>query len=513
MELGAERQRSYSRVIVSAVFVFFAVIFFLRSDKGMMDDPGLGWHLRIADRMWETRGFLYTEEFSLPSLGLSWVAYAWLGDIVMWFCDSWGGLNTIGALTALNFALVLRILQSRMTRDGVPWVVALMWTSVAAFGILPSCTARPNMFTFVGLALTVATCERFHTGAMTRKQTLWLLPLFLFWTNMHSGFLCGILALLTTYFVEFLLAVLAPPVTRHAARSRLAWWTVLGCILFLVTLINPNGIHLYEHLLRTVADPHIQRSTTTEWLPPDFAARGWFLLESVVLLFPFLAAVSRRRPSPVALALCLVFLHYGLIGSRYTGLWIVIAVPTLANLSCAISLLQPLRLWLNRNTSPEFRGMFARDTSRASLLPGFAFAAAFLLTSRWLPPISAHDQTNMPTVALDKLLDAYRGERVFHSVNWGGYLTWHGRDLQPPFMNWIDDRLEVHGPEHLADYRSILNAAVDWDKKLDAHRINLVCLPTDAQLVGYIRRDPRWTEIYSDQHAVIYRRSEEPTDQ
>ena len=144
--------------------------------------------------------------------------------------------------------------------------------------------------------------------------------------------------------------------------------------------------------------------------------------------------------------------------------------------------------------------------SRASWLPSFAFAAAFLLTSRWLPPISAHDQTNMPTVALDKLLDVYQGERVFHSVNWGGYLTWHGRELQPPFMNWIDDRLEVHGPEHLADYRSIMNAEFDWDKKLDSHRIDLLCLPTDAPLVGYIRRDSRWIEIYSDQHAVIYRR-------
>ncbi len=486
MELPTERQSSYSRISVSAVFICFAVIFFLRSDKGMMDDPGLGWHLRIADRMWETRGFLYTEEFSSPSLGLPWVAYAWLGDIVMWLCDSWGGLNALGALTALYFALVLRILQSRMTRDGVPWVVALMWTSVAAFGILPSCTARPNMFTFVGLALTVATCERFHTGAMTRKQTLWLLPLFLFWTNMHSGFLSGILALLTTYFVEFLLAVLAPADIRPAARSRLAWWTGLGCVLFVVTLINPNGVHLYEHLLRTVTDPHIQRSTTTEWLPPDFAARGWFLLESVVLLFPFLAAVSRRRPSAVALGLCLVFLHYGLIGSRYTGLWIVIAVPTLANLSCAISWLQPLRVWLNRNTSPEFRGMFARDTSRASWLPSFAFAAAFLLTSRWLPPISAHDQTNMPTVALDKLLDVYQGERVFHSVNWGGYLTWHGRELQPPFMNWIDDRLEVHGPEHLADYRSIMNAEFDWGQKAgcSSHRHPL---SADRHPVGWIR--------------------------
>ena len=126
--------------------------------------------------------------------------------------------------------------------------------------------------------------------------------------------------------------------------------------------------------------------------------------------------------------------------------------------------------------------------------------------------MSAHDQTNMPTVALGKLLEVYQGERVFHSINWGGYLTWHGRDLQPRFMNWIDDRLDVHGPEQLADYRSIMKADVGWDEKLDAHGIDLLCLPTDARLIGYVREHPRWTEIYSDRQAVIYRRKRTPAD-
>src|SRR6185369_11989162 len=93
-----------------------------------------------------------------------------------------------------------------------------------------------------------------------------------------------------------------------------------------------------------------------------------------------------------------------------------------------------------------------------------------------------------------------------HDVNWGGYLTWYGRGLTPPFLTWIDDRLDVHGQEQLAEYRSIVNGRYGWDAKLQAHGINLVCVPVQALLVDSIQHDPHWAEVYSDKEAVIYRR-------
>ena len=105
-----------------------------------------------------------------------------------------------------------------------------------------------------------------------------------------------------TYVVEIALAVAAPnPGDRSAARMRLRWWTVLGTGLFAVTLINPYGLGLYLWNLRMIADPFIQTNSTTEWLPPRFTDAGWFRIELLVLLFPALAVVSRRRISLLAL--------------------------------------------------------------------------------------------------------------------------------------------------------------------------------------------------------------------
>lgn len=240
---------------------------------------------------------------------------------------------------------------------------------------------------------------------------------------------------------------------------------------------------------------------------PDFLAPGWWILELVILLFPLLCVLSRDKPSPVALALCLVFLHFGLTGIRYTGLWIIIAIPTMARLSCQIPLIESLKPWLTRNTSREFRARFAAGSRTVTSLPSIAFAVGFLGVSAWLPVVTDHNPERMPTKALAYLLETSAGERVFHSPNWGGFLTWHGWDLQPRFQTWIDDRLEVHGREHLADYYSIVNAEVDWQEKLQKYGITVLCLPADSRLVGHARLTPNWAEDYSDTYVVIFRRA------
>jgi hypothetical protein len=495
-----------SGILTFVVFVIFALILFLRSGKGMMDDPGLGWHMAIADRIWKTGAFLYTDPFTIPSIGKPFVTYAWLGDFLMWVCEKWGGLNAVGALTALTFALTLQVMFRRMLASGVAWLAAYFWAWVAAFAILPMVLAIPNMYTYLGIVLTASICEDYHSGVLERRHTLWLLPLFLLWTNMHSGFLSGILVLVTTYATEAVVSVFASPADRAAARRRLAWWTVLGTGLALVTLLNPYGWHLHGYLAQTANDAFMRRGTTIGWLPPDFLMVGWGWAEAAILALPALLALSRYRPTAVQLALSIVFLHYALTGMRYTGLWAVIAIPTLARLADGLPVFDTLRAMLLPRTSPEFRAWLDTERRSSAWMPSLLFAFALLATMRWLPPVAGFNET--PTAALDKVLQIAGGRPVFHDANWGGYLTWYGRTLDPPFETWIDDRIDVHGYDLLLEYRSILNAKYGWDDKLRQHGLNLVCVPTQAELTAYIQNDPGWMEIFSDSEAVVYERRE-----
>jgi hypothetical protein len=72
---------------------------------------------------------------------------------------------------------------------------------------------------------------------------------------------------------------------------------------------------------------------------------------------------------------------------------------------------------------------------------------------------------------------------VFHSYDWGGYLTWRGwQPSGPRLLNWIDDRNEVQGQEHVQEYFAILDAKPGWQAKLDRDRVELVCVEGGAPL-------------------------------
>jgi hypothetical protein len=175
---------------------------------------------------------------------------------------------------------------------------------------------------------------------------------------------------------------------------------------------------------------------------------------------------------------------------------------------CGLPWFVSLKKRLVLTVSSDFLAKFANSPRLASPIPSIAFAILLLGVSPWLPPISAHNRESVPTAALDRLLEIQHGERVFHEANWGGYLTWHGWNLSPRFLTWIDDRTDIYGAEHYADYKSIINAGDGWEDKLDGHRIEILCLPVNVLLVGHVRRNARWKEVYTDRLAVIFRRVE-----
>ena len=139
--------------------IFFTLCILQTAGTRMLDDPGLGWNLRIADQIRENRGFLYREMFCLPTEGRPWVTQGWLSDVVLRLVYGWGGLNGLAVFSSLCIALTLRLLFSRMVRDGIPWPAAGFWTFLAALGTAPSWLTRPNLFTFPALVLVVDLCD------------------------------------------------------------------------------------------------------------------------------------------------------------------------------------------------------------------------------------------------------------------------------------------------------------------------------------------------------------------
>lgn len=465
----------------------------------MLDDPGVGWHLRNIDAMIEQGSWLTNDPFTANRETAVWHTNQWLGDFALWTGWKWGGLEGIAAVATIFLALTLRHLFRILSADGVPWPLALLWTHLAALGISFAFVARPNVFTIFAVMVTASKLDRFHRGTCSRHATLWLLPLFLVWVNTHGGFLAGLMMLVGAILIEGALALGIPHgKDRSNARSRMVHLIKLTTAGFVCTLANPYGWNIYPWILQLLGNPFFMEFNG-EWHSFDFHALGAHRLELLILLLPICLALSKRSPSLMALGLCLLWLHLGLGCKRYMPLWVVVAVPLLARLSAEIPWLTSLGK--NLQITPELRQALGKPATHASPLFAMICCLALLTWSKFYDDYSYHDPKHIPAAALDHVLEQHADKRIFNHHDWGGYLTWHG---WPRVKNWLDDRAEVQGQPHLETYLELISADGDWQQTFDEQGIEVVCIAPDSMLSRELSSHPAWRETFRDEHAVVF---------
>src|SRR5262249_13273356 len=124
---------------------------------------------------------------------------------------------------------------------------------------------------------------------------------------------------------------------------------------------------------------------------------------------------------------------------------------------------------------------------------------------------ATHKQEIIASRAVDELIararawEQERGRRpvIFHSYDWGGYLTWDG---WPGLLNWVDDRNEVQGRERVEEYMDVARGAPGWKQRLA--RVDFVCIERRSGLAERLADSREWERLYEDAQAVIYARRE-----
>src|SRR5262249_6193862 len=147
------------------------------------------------------------------------------------------------------------------------------------------------------------------------------------------------------------------------------------------------------------------------------------------VLFPLVVLLSKRRPNLLELVLAAGWMVLAIKGFRYLPLWVLIVVPITARASYGIPWVAAL---VDKHLiSPDPSSLFANRDGRVSW--GLASVATGLLLlggSHWLQGRFAQLLPEVvDTRALDKLVELHETQPdavVFHSYNWGGYLTWQG---------------------------------------------------------------------------------------
>ena len=500
-EPPAGRPPWYSVGAGDVLTVVLALGIGMTASRGLLGDPGLGWHIRTPDLI-VASGWPTADPFTGPSRGNPWLANQWLGDVPLWLGWRAAGTNGVVAVTILALVAAYRLLYGFLRADGLAWPAACLGAFAAASTSHFVWAARPNVVTFLGVLVLARVLTLFHEGRLSARRLAWLPLLFAVWANAHGGFVAGLAMLAVAAGVEFLIGLFhLDAIERSAARRRCGWLTLASAGAFLGTLANPYGWRLYPWVTRLLGDDYFM-NLNQEWLSPDFHDRGNTPIALALVLFPALLAVSRHRPNIVLLALSTLWLFMALKGRRYVPMWVVVATPLAARAAAEIDWVNArlTRFWEAR---PDFREPldFVRDGGRlgtAALLAGLVGWAAFA------PPVVVMPSA-VSVAGLDTLIAKWRpGEVVFHGPNEGGYLIWHGPN---GFPMWIDDRNEVHGKEWYEAYFAVVGTAPGWEQTLNRWAVRWAAVPPQSPLAYRLAERPsEWAEVFRDDELAVFHR-------
>jgi hypothetical protein len=479
----------------------------------LLSDGDTGWHIRTGD--WIVANHLVPthDVFSFSKPGGIWFAWEWLSDVIFAGLNHLGGLRAVVLFSLLLLSVTFTLLFRLVLRHSNP-VTGIVITMVAAAASSVHWLARPHLFTLLFLVLFFLVLERAREG-QTRTAGIpyfVLLPLAtVLWTNLHGGFLAGIVMLGVYGAGEVLKIACSPhPAERRPAALRAGGYfgTALACLA--ASLVNPYGYRLHVHLWQYLRDPyasqHIMEFFSLSFHHPAAIFFESLLLASAVSAFWY-ASQGRFTES----LLLLLWGHAGLLAARNIPLFAIVAAPLVAAaVEAWLARLPHVEAaeWVRR-AAARFNAMVAQ-TAVTDALPrwhvvsaaGLAMVAALLFAP--FPPRhfrSEYDSKSYPAAAIE-VLRRDPSARVFSSDVWGDYLIWR---LYPAGKVFVDGRSDFYGADFENKYVDVLNVKSDWEKILGRFGVDTILLPPSAPLSGALKENSRWRVVYDDGVALIFR--------
>jgi len=474
---------------------------------------------QLAAGAWiREHGFPSVDPFSYAFPGREWIELRWIWHVVLDVLFRSFGLN---ALILLEVALVLGALAlvalAAGPRSG--WA-GVFGTMVALACAQPRFLVRPEVASFVGLALVLLCVSRYKQGGSVR----WILGLPLaqaVWCNTHTLWVLGPAVLWIVVVAEALEAVGGRTWPSTFARDdgirgpRLGWLAGIAAVVTLAGLATPygwRGVAYGLRLFSQIQSGHVFAQVIDELQSPlSPTTFGWNWTTIVLLLAIGVSALGfvlrRSRLSLSRAALWAAFLFLALRAQRNVALFGLVAGWTIAaNLSehARAALASARALAVRRLGAVALTALLAVATPLAATDWLYRFQGSlkrfgFGLTDRRYPirALAFVREQRLPGPVLATLAD-------------GGYVLFEGG----PASVYVDGRLEVYGPEILARVLPMLATGHGVDAEIERTGARIAIVPTDAgsrQLLDALERAADWVPVYFDSLHVVYLRRTEDT--
>lgn len=448
------------------------------------------WHLKTGQWILETGKIPHADPFTFTTPGAPWWPHYWFSDVFFALVLRMGGIDGLILLKALvvatAFLIVFRLMLRERINPFLAVVLVLLAIYIAQFRFL----LRPHVFMFPLAAAFFWVLSVW--GNVRNVRLFWLLPLMLFWVNLHGSFFLGLL------LVGCLLGegLLATGYTRIRDKDSTAKWpgflVLLLALLSTIILLNPFGLDLLRWVLTDFSLKNVTRTFEIE----EHIALSWgdhplfwgFMLATAL---SFLVSFRRARFFHLLVFAATSFL--AIRGVRFVALAALFQAPILGYN------LQPM---LDKLAIKVYRPM--RRVQVALGIP-LLVAGTALLFQHSFAEYKVHrfglgiDESRFPRAAVEFIVRLNPSGNIYNSWPIGGYLLWRRPDRKI-FLDGrsLDAQLELL--ERLNRMTS-----VELDAFFDRLDIRAAILSfRDRRFAAYFSRSSHFQLAYFDDRALVF---------
>jgi hypothetical protein len=495
LDPGAIKQREFSPSLGVAILVLAMCLERLTNSTA---DPDLWGYLAFGRLYWNSGQFPFQDVFAyLPTLP-RWVYHEWLSGVL--FYPLFQAAGPVGLqLLKYGFGLAtLGLVYLTARRRGADSMASLIFLLVIQ-GFLTSgySPVRAQVFTFAFFALSLYLVE---TARLTGRwwRLLWLVPLQIFWANLHGGFLAG-LGLVGLY-------ALGEALSRRPFLPFVLIFLASG----LATLINPYGGEYWHYLLRAVSMP---RPYITEWASVFQNLRtgvspGQTIYFFLVVFFSlYLAWRTRWRELTPILALGLT-VYLGMMHQRHQIFFFLLGGAYLpARLSGFLEKMKSdshviaVCRYLGWKT-PMAVGVLLVVLSTFKIV----HHSPLTLYLPSLPEQITQSKIYYPVGAVEHIRKNHLSGNLLTEFDWGEYLIW---TLYPQCRVSLDGRYETVYEEKVCDaYFNFIKGKAGWRNFLQQYPPELVLVKSQTRIYSLMHAEPGWREAYHDSGSALFLRQD-----
>ncbi|MEM1159059.1 MAG: hypothetical protein AAF649_03310 [Verrucomicrobiota bacterium] len=479
------------------IFALHAAITLLMP-QSLLEDPGIGWHLKTGELILDKGGVLDNDPFLWrPAGDQPWVQFEWLFQACAALLENAGGVPLFSAVMSFLFACIFVYLLRILLKQGCHPILAILLTVVAYLILSWHSLARPHVITYLFFLYFM---DRLHDFTLKKEPvSLWPLAVAMFcWCNFHGGFVVGLILMFLTCLGLCVQAWWEKDLDALKKFLFIIPWG-LGC--GVVSLLNPFGITLHLHIVHAVNLECL--AIWSEFAAPQLDGSNIHLLLFEVLLIGLLFLLFFKRgqvtwPQRIYLVF---FLHFAFTSVRHINLFTLVCIPVVGVLLCAN--LEP-KLGRRFVNACQFSLEHARQLRIwliTAAVVGAVWIGAALIQPGWFGSHVGSGYLSRGTVDFIRNLNPPI-RRPYNTENLGGGLTYH---FYPKMKIYLDDRADYYGDDLIFDeYLPIRNAESGWNQTLQQLQVDSLILQADEKLTRTAMDHPDWKMVYRDAMNAVF---------